>query len=287
MVIASIHINTVLNHRGAKYLSWGYRAHPCLLLKQAKKPHPLPPKPLLAPKSGRFAKSSLTLNIHSSGEEKANSGKVQDWRQSEPHVRNSFLITGNALAHCIKMLWFIFIFSKVGLCFTVERQFECDRFRVLSCSSSFFSVQFLPFSFLTNWFFSSSSFSLHPSFFVVDHSHLLTETYIDSAGIYFSRCGQMCLDYFCWLAALIAAPVIPLSKNVQTFPWVGRMVLFSQQFLNWPDLTVAVITIIIIVVVVVACPSPNHIWGTLNIQLALAFVTFPPVIKLSSHSVIV
>lgn len=101
VVIASVHINTVQNHSRAKCSNWGYHAHPCWLFKQAKEPHP-PPKPLLAPKSGSFAKSSPTLNIHSTGEEKANSGKVQDWRQTEPHVRNSFLITGNALAHCIK-----------------------------------------------------------------------------------------------------------------------------------------------------------------------------------------
>lgn len=82
----------------------------CFLNKQR---HPtLHPKPGLAPKSWSFAKSSLTLNIHSAGEEKANSGKVQDWRQREPHVRNSFLITGNALAYCVKKkkIWFIFIF---------------------------------------------------------------------------------------------------------------------------------------------------------------------------------
>lgn len=83
-----------------KYLNWGYHAHPCFLNKQRNPT--LPPKPLLAPKSRSFAKSSLTLNIHSAGEEKANSGKVQDWRQREPHVRNSFLITGNVLAYCIK-----------------------------------------------------------------------------------------------------------------------------------------------------------------------------------------
>lgn len=102
--------------------NWGLHAHPCLLFKQAKTPP--------APKSGSYAKSSLTLNIHSGGAEKANSGKVQDWRQREPHVRNSFLITGNALAHCIKMLWFIFIFSKVGLCFIVRFAFQCYKSNV-------------------------------------------------------------------------------------------------------------------------------------------------------------
>lgn len=101
----------------------GFHAHPHLLFKQATgPPAPLSPpsKPLLAPKSGSFAKGSLTLNIHSSGVEKANSGKVQDWRQSEPHVRNSFLITGNALAHCIKMLWLMFLFLRGGLGFLVH-----------------------------------------------------------------------------------------------------------------------------------------------------------------------
>lgn len=141
VAFANIHINTVQNHRRAKYLNWGYHAHPCLLFKQAKKPHP-PPKPLRAPKSGSFAKSSLTLNIHITGEEKANSGKVQDWRQREPHVRNSFLITGNALDYCIKMLWFIFIFLKVNLCLISHANFHC----VLIFFALFFPLSTVPIS---------------------------------------------------------------------------------------------------------------------------------------------
>lgn len=57
---------------------------------------------LQAPISRRWAKSSLPLNTLSTGEEKANSGKVQDWRQRKPHVRNSFLITGICWLHHIK-----------------------------------------------------------------------------------------------------------------------------------------------------------------------------------------
>ena len=130
VVIASIHIHTVQNHRLSKHLNWGYHAHPCLLFKQAKKPL-LSHKHLLAPKSGRFAKSSLMLNIQSRREEKADSGKVQDWRQSEPHVKNSFLITGNAVAHCVEMHWFIFTFSKVGLCLTVNDAWQFNESHVL------------------------------------------------------------------------------------------------------------------------------------------------------------
>lgn len=75
------------------------------------------------------------------------------------------------------------------------------------------------------------------------------------AGIYFSR--QMCLDYFCWLAA----PVIPLSKNVQMFflsveahAFVFTTVFFSNLVRPY---TVTVIVLIILLL--------NHICETLSI----------------------
>lgn len=141
VVITHIHPHLVQNYK-SQILELRFPS-PLAFFKQATgPPSPSPPKPLLAPKSGSFAKSSLMLNIHSSGVEKANSGKVQDWRQSEPHVRNSFLITGNALAHCRKMPWLIFLFLRVGLYFIVHTH----------------NVLF-PFSSFT--FYSSASFLFH------------------------------------------------------------------------------------------------------------------------------